>query len=265
MSTAAPDRPTRRCALDPTAIVEPSDAPTLARIALYVAVPVGDQSPRRPWTRADAEALAHETLAWTAEIYATCDIGLDFVAAEVIAVPEAMQTIEGNVTDSWGGRAPPGHSDPDSFNHARGERLAEEPRALFAMRSEGLADGVLAIFVVDDILYHAAQVPTPAGGLSFAPIVFHHPDDFPLRNAVLAAGAYGGLGQIPSRVNGRTIAHELGHMLLNTGTHENEDNAGAPEALMLEGDVLVEGECQTMRDNIAWLYGDAPVIDPLDP
>ena len=112
---------------------------------------------------------------------------------------------------------------------------------------------------------NAAQVPTPAGGLSFAPVVFHHPDDFPLRNAVLAASAHSRFGQIPSRINGRTIAHELAHMLLDTGTHENEDNGGAVESLMLGGEVLTEGECQTMRDNIARLYGDDAVIDPLDP
>lgn len=263
--TSEPDRPTRQCALDPAAILEPSDAGTSAQIALYLVVPSDGQSPRRAWGRADAELLARETFVRTAEIYEACDIGFDLLAAEVLVVPESMQTIVGNATDSWGGEAPPGEDDPDAFNHARGERLADDPRALFSLRSEGLHDGALGIFVVDDIVYHAAQEPTPASGLSFAPVVFHHPDDFPLRNAVLVASAHGGLGQIPSRINGRTVAHELAHMLLDTGTHDSEHNGGDSDALMLGGDVLFEGECQIMRDNIARLYGDDPVIDPLDP
>lgn len=257
-----PSQPARLCDLDAAAVLAPSDAAANIRLGLYFTVPWA-KTPRHPWTAADAEARANEALAHTAAIYAACDIGLELLSAEVIAVPAAMQKVEGNVADSWGGQAPDG-VDADAFNHARGERLAEDPRALFAMRA-GLPDGALAVFVVDDIVYHAAQVLTPAGGLSFAPVVFHHADDFPWRNAVLAAGAYAGLGEIPARVNGRTIAHELGHMLLDTGSHVSAENAGDPHNLMLEGDAMVEEQCQIMRDNLSWLYGDSPVIDPLDP
>jgi len=262
--SVVPDQPERQCTLEVAAIVDPSRATTLVPVGFYLTVPQDGTPPLRPWTKADAEVLARDTLARTEQILAACDLGLELIAAEVIAVPTSMQTFEGNAADSWGGQAPADEADPDSFNYARDERLAEEPRALFAVR-DALPPGALAIFVVDDIIYQAAQIPTAAGGLSYAPIVFHHADDFPLRNAVLAAGAYPGLGEIPAAVNGRTIAHELSHMLLNTGVHVSEENEGANDNLMLGGEQLVEGQCAIMRDNIASLYGVDPIVDPLAP
>ncbi len=258
-----PAQPTVQCALDEDRILE-GGGDGEVRLGLYLTVPQDGAPPRRPWSRADAEAVARAALSHTASIYAQCAVGLQLVAAEVIAVPLALQTVEGNHDDSWGGLAPARVRDADTFNYLRGERLAPEPRALFALRS-ALPDGALAVFVVDDITYHAAKVATRAGGLSFSPVVFHHPDDFPARNAILAAAAYAGLGEIPAQINGRTIAHELGHMLLNTGSHVSAENGGDPNNLMLEGEELVPAQCEIIRRNASWLYGEQPVVDPRSP
>lgn len=250
------DEPALRCELDVTL-----DAPPRAHaLRVGVFVSVVDAEPRRPWDRSDAARTIVEALTRTASILAVCDISLMLQAVHVVSVPSRYATVEGNAPTSWGGFAPASEPDPDTFNHGLDERVVEEPAALFGYAHRHIDDNAIAILVVDDILYHAAQVATPAGGLSFPPIVYHHPDDYPLRNGVLAAGAYGSDGEIPAKINGRTIAHELGHMLLDTAQH-----VGADDNLMLSGDNLVPAQCALMAANIAALYGNAVVIDPLAP
>jgi hypothetical protein len=245
--------PQQRCSLDLS-----FDSPT-GGTPVHVGVFVVTAGEARPLLKNEAEPMLSETLAHTQEILAQCDLRLDLEAAQVVLAPASMATVEGNSPTSWGGVAPDGTADADLFNYELGERVVEEPRALFEHARSYLSDEAIAIIIVDDIIYHAAQVPTPAGGLSFAPIVYHHVDDYPLRNAVMSAGGYAHSNDLPAAVNGRTIAHELGHMLLNTAQHEGElDN------LMLSGEVLVESQCELMRENLAKIYGSG-IIDPLLP
>ena len=91
---------------------------------------------------------------------------------------------------------------------------------------------------------------TGANGLSFAPNIYHHEDDYPLRNSVLvtATSAWGRLPYIRDQT-AFVMAHEISHMLLNTGLHENDP----------------QNQCDSMRYIREWLYGEAAVSDPGPP
>ncbi len=117
------------------------------------------------------------------------------------------------------------------------------------------------MFVVEHITYYAEQELTEAGGLSFPPNVYHHADDYPLRNGVLLVGSYpagDGLPVIPSET---ALAHELGHMLLNSGDHERDER----NLMSGWGTLLSSAQCGRMRHNLDRLFGAAAVPDPGPP
>lgn len=209
------------------------------------------------WAVAEAEALGRDGLRDAAAILAACELGLRVQAAAVVSAPAELLDVEGNEEGAWGGMAPEGEPDPDAFNHALNERLSPEPRALFEHARTSLSPGAIAIVVVDSITYWAGGEARLAGGLSFPPVVYHHEDDHPTRNGVLVAASYPGPGALPTRVNGLTIAHELGHMLLDTAQH-----SGPEDGLMQAGDALTAEQCATMRETAAGIYGDATDADP---
>ena len=249
--------PITRCALEPGALTssaEPGSAPL--RVGLFLATS-GDE-PSRRWSQEEASDVARDGLEEAGGILAACGIHLQVQAAEVAAVPEELLAVEGNAPGSWGGAAPPGEADADLFNYQQEDRLSEEPRALLPHGRSLLDDGAIAIWVVDEIVYHHAQQATVAGGLSYPPIVYHQPEDFPHRNAVLVASGYSGPGSLPSRLNGRTLAHELGHMLLDSGQH-----GGEADNLMVSGSAVTEEQCTRMRLELDRLYGIEPPVDPL--
>ena len=209
------------------------------------------------WTIGEAEAIASDGLADAASVLEACDLRLGVRAASVISAPPELLNVEGNAEGAWGGMAPEGEPDPDAFNHALDERLAPEPRALFEHARASLPAGAIAIVIVDSITYWAGGEPTTAGGLSFPPVVYHHEDDHPTRNGVLVAASYPAPGELPNRINGITVAHELGHMLLDTAQHD-----GPQDGLMQAGVALTDEQCARMRDAAAGIYGDAPLADP---
>ena len=209
------------------------------------------------WAVADAERLAREGLEEAAAILGACDLGLHVIAAEVTSAPPELLDVEGNAVGAWGGLAPEHEADPDMFNYGLNEQLATEPRALFEHARAYLPSGAVAIVIVDSITYWAGGEERGAGGLSFPPVVYHHEDDHPTRNGVLIAASYGAPGELPGRINGITVAHELGHMLLDTAQH-----TGPEDGLMQAGTALTEKQCAAMREAAAGIYGDAPVADP---
>lgn len=209
------------------------------------------------WTAAEAERIAGDGLSEAATVLAACDLGLRVRAAEVTSAPAELLDVEGNAVGAWGGLAPADEEDADAFNHALNERLAPEPRRLFEHARTALPAGAIAIVVVDSITYWAGGEERGAGGLSFPPVVYHHEDDHPTRNGVLIAASYGAPGELPGRINGITVAHELGHMLLDTAQH-----TGPEDGLMQAGTALTEKQCAAMREAAAGIYGDAPVADP---
>ncbi len=115
--------------------------------------------------------------------------------------------------------------------------------------------------MVEHITYYAEQELTAAGGLSFPPNVYHHADDYPLRNGVLLVGSYpagDGLPVIPSET---ALAHEFGHMLLNSGDHERDERT----LMGGWGTLLSSEQCGRMRHNLNRLFGAAAVPDPGPP
>lgn len=209
-----------------------------------------------------------EALAWfgrivseTDLVFAACGLALEVDWAKVIAVPESRLLVEGNLPGAWGGEAPAGE-DPDAFNYALGERLPDPIRELFAFARLGAADRTIAVVVVDEIRYWVAGELARAGGLSYPPVVYHHRDDFPARNGVFVATGYSQCGGLPIFPHPRVVAHELGHMLLDTGQHRAEDDALMSPML---GSSLTESECRTMRTELERLYGESPLVDPGPP
>jgi hypothetical protein len=178
--------------------------------------------------------------------------------AEVVAVPAARLSIVGNHVESWGGAAPEGE-DPDAFNYALGERIPAPAAELFSFARRGAPDAAIAVVFVDEIHYWTNRALARAGGLSYPPVVYHQAEDFPARNTVLIASGYGQCGGLPILPHPRVVAHELGHMLLDTGQHATD-----PEDLMspMLGAAIAPQACERMRENLVRLYGDPAVIDP---
>jgi hypothetical protein len=235
--------------------VELKAAPTL-QVRLVVATAWPDRA--LSFDRDDAVAWFSRIVNETAEALAPCGIALTVDRAEVIAVPEARLSIVGNKAGSWGGAAPEG-SDPDAFNYTLDERIPASAAELFSFARRGAADGAIAVIFVDEIHYWTDRSLARAGGLSYPPVVYHQPEDFPARNVVLVASGYGKCGGLPIFPHPRVVAHELGHMLLDTGQHASD-----PEDLMssMLGSTLTPQACARMRQNLVRLYGDPAVIDP---
>ena len=240
----------------------PSPGPTIdvrlrARLVVTTAWPDGPLA----FDRAAARAYLARIVQTTDDALAPCGVGLDLDRAEVLAVPARLLTIDGNAPDAWGGLAPPG-VDADAFNYARGDRLPALVRELFDRARDGASRSAIAIVVVDDVYYHAAGKRTRAGGLSFPPLVYHHPDDFPLRNGVLVGTGYLRCGELPIALHPRVVAHELGHMLLDTAHHDADDaNVMSP----MLGPGLRPEQCARIRAAATTTYGPEPVVDPRAP
>jgi hypothetical protein len=235
----------------------PPAGSTPVRVGLFYTVA---PQPSSRWTRADVAARMRQIVADTSRILAQCDMHVDVEAAQVVSLPARLLDLEGNDEGSFGGHPPPGTPDPDRFDYEQHERLTPESLELFQYGKQHTSNNAIAAFTVEHIVYYANQQPEGAGGLSYPANIYHHPDDFPYRNSVLLVPTYGACGDLPSTPGTRTLAHEIGHMLLNTGGH-----AGAFNNLMVNGTVLTAAQCETMHANLVRLFGDADVPDPGPP
>lgn len=199
--------------------------------------------------QAEATDRARRLIAETNDILRQCALHLVVEAAHVVSLPPHLLAVQGNEIGSWGGHPPDSLGDPDLVMYQANERLTKDTRDLFAYGKHITSPNATGIFIVDEIEYYIGAQLTGAAGLSFPPVIYHHPEDYPLRNSVLATGT-----------GGRLIAHELGHMLLNTGDHWGEGSN-----LMLAGSGLTSDQCDRMRENRERLFGDDAVPDPGPP
>jgi hypothetical protein len=202
--------------------------------------------------------LARETLGEADTMLAACGVGLEVAGVAALRAPAPLSVLA-NEPGAWGGEAPEGQ-DADAFQHALGERIPSEARAWLEAARAPFSPGTIVGLVVDEVRYSRAGVETVAGGFAYAPVAYHHEDDVPTRNAVLLAGVYpSACGALPLAPPGRLFAHELGHMLLDTGAHE-------PDADNLMGAVgaeLTPEQCQRVRDALTrGVFGEPPIVDP---
>lgn len=214
-----------------------------------------------PWSETDAADKVRRLIQDANAILGQCNIHLALETAQVIALPDRLLQIEGNEAGSWGGHPPPGTEDPELFNYQQNERLTEETRDLFGYGKQYTSPNTIAVFTVEHITYYAERQLTAASGLSFPPNVYHHEDDYPLRNSVLLVGAYASDGSLPSIEGENALAHEVGHMLLNTGDHESDSS----NLMSSFGTALTPAQCERMRYNRNWLFGEEAVPDPGPP
>jgi hypothetical protein len=196
----------------------------------------------------------------TNAILRQCDLYVFPEAAQVISIPPHLVTVQGNEPGSWGGHPPASLGDPDFVMYHENERLTSDARELFGYGKRHTSQNAIAIFVVEEIEYYIGQQRVGASGLSFAPVIYHHADDYPLRNSVLIQRTGRDASGLPS-ASGRTVAHEFGHMLLNTGDHVADSFSN----LMIGGTDLTPEQCDRMRANRERLFGSAAVPDPGPP
>jgi hypothetical protein len=225
------------------------------RVALALLLPHAAS----PTTVLEAEPFLGEVLAATRGALSVCQLGVSLERSEVWSAPPASLDLTVTRPSSWAGLSPAGEPDPDGFNHAQGDRLPDELAALLGTVRGDLDAGVVLVVVAREVAYFTNGTRKTAGGASLPPVIFHHPDDFPLRNAVFAATTRPGCDALPVPPTPRLIAHELGHMLLDTGTHDSD-----PDNLMhdLRGPSLRPEQCARMRENVHRLFGPAPLLDP---
>ena len=121
-------------------------------------------------------------------ILAPCKMHLELEAAQVVTLPKRLLRIQGNGRGSSGGHPPPGTKDPELLVYQENERLTEDTRDLFGYGKRHTSPNTIAVFTVEHITYFIGQHLTAAGGLSFAPNVYHDDQDYPLRNSVLLVG-----------------------------------------------------------------------------
>lgn len=197
-------------------------------------------------------------VASTNAILAQCNLHLELETAQILGLPDRLLDIAGNRQGSWGGHPPAGVGDPDLFSYEQNERLTEETRELFSYAKRATSPNAISAFHVRSIEYYIGNVRTAAEGLSFPPNQYHHADDYPQRNSVLLVGH--SVEGLFSNVSGRVFAHEIGHMLLNSGSHEP-----IAENLMARGTALTTPQCERMRANRLHLYGEQSVPDPGPP
>lgn len=239
------------------ALPAPPDGSVPVRVSLFYTV-----APQDPgtWTREDVAGRMRQIVVSTDAILAQCNMHVDVEIAQVIALPARLLDIQGNEEGSFGGHPPEGTPDPDLFDYQQNERLTAESRELFEYGKRYSSKNTIDAYTVDHIVYYANQMLDEAGGLSYPPNIYHHADDYPFRNSVLLVPEYGACGDLPGVPGARTLAHEIGHMLLNTGGHD-----GAFNNLMVNGTILTAAQCDTMAANLAALFGDAEVPDPGPP
>lgn len=248
-----PDHIEMALALSPDDLAVPSGEGAAVRVGIFLATSHGAVAPSIESVTEAAGALARGT----AGVLEQCGMHLEVESVQVVRLPARLLNIQGNHRGSWGGHPPDSVGDPDRFMYEENERLTDETRELFAYGKEHTSPNAIAAFTVTSIEYYIGHVRTGAGGLSFPPVVYHHVDDYPLRNSVLLREF--GSGRVPE-VSPRVFAHELGHMLLNTGIH-----SGEPSNLMISGTDLTGEQCARMEGNLERLYGDTTVPDPGPP
>lgn len=235
----------------------PPAGSTPIRIGLFYTVAPQESD---TWTRAGVANRMLQIVTNTDAILAQCDMHVEVEVAQVVALPARLLDIQGNEEGSFGGHPPEGTPNPDLFDYEQNERLTAESRELFEYGKAHTSKNAIDAYTIDHIVYYANQVLDEAGGLSYPPNIYHHVDDYPYRNSVLLVPEYGACGDLPGVPEARTLAHELGHMLLNTGGH-----AGAFNNLMVNGSILTAAQCDTMAANLEALFGDAEVPDPGPP
>ena len=189
-------------------------------------------------------------------VYAQCGIRIEVEAAQVVELPEHLLVVEANHKGSYGGHPPEEVENPERFTYDQNERLTDEARELFAYGKRHSSPNTVSIFVVGDVRYYIGDAEEPAGGVSFPPSVYHHQDDYPLRNSVLVV-AY---PLDPFLFSERTLWHELAHMLLDTGSHV-ADLANVLSGAGV-GDEFTPEQCGKMQVNLERLYGEEQVVDP---
>ena len=216
----------------------------------------------RGWSTADAEEIVRGLLADAAEVLAPCGLSPTIETAQVIVLPADLFRFQGNERGSLGGHPPPGVAEPEQFNYERDEALTEEARLLFSYGKTDTAPNTIAVYTVERVAYWIGDERVPAGGLSFPPNLFHRVEDYPLRNSVVISATHPLGGRLPQAFAPDALAHELAHMLLNTGLH-----IAAPSNLMSEfgGTSLTEEQCRRMRQNLRLLFGEDAVPDPGPP
>ena len=247
--------------LDPetASVGPPAKGATLIDVGFFIAL---RDTPDKEPPVADAGRLLRELVAGADSILAPCNLSLWAEAAQLVLLPNRLLRFQANDEASFGGHPPPGTENPELFTYLRNERLTEDARELFAYARRHTSPNTIAVVTVGSVVYFAAQELTPAGGVSFPPNAFHHADDYPLRNAVILVPNYLPRQLLPARIGPDTLAHELAHMLLNSGEHVAD-----PGNLMGEGrgSVLTDGQCERMRANNERLFGIAEIADPGPP
>ena len=246
--------------LDPSVLsIGPPTGATPVEIGLFIALRgTGAEEP----PAADAGQLLRELIEGADSILAQCDLYLRAEAAQIIILPNRLLRFQANDESSFGGHPPPGTENPALFTYRQNERLTDDARELFAYGKRHTSPNTIGVFTVGTVVYFAAQELTPAGGVSFPPNAFHHEDDYPLRNSVVLVPDYLPRQLLPARIRPDALAHELAHMLLNSGEHVAD-----PSNLMGEGGgtLLTDAQCERMRENNELLFGAAELADPGPP
>lgn len=217
------------------------------------------------WTQDDVIPLVN-TLIRSSNTLAQCDLRLELEVAQVISLPERLFSVEGNDATSYGGHPPPETENPALFNYQENNRLTQDTRELFAYGKEYTSPNTIAVFVVRSILYHIKASVFSVQGLSYAPNLYHHIDDYPSRNSVLLALPLAS-NNLPAVTDFTTFAtaHELGHMLLNSGLHNDVDPLNLMNGQGEAWPDLTADQCERMRDVQERLYGEEEVHDPGPP
>ncbi len=212
------------------------------------------------WTGESFAGHVRGIVTSTNAILAQCQMHVELETAQVVAIPGRLLDHQGNEEGSFGGHPPEGTPNPDLFDYQQNERLTAESMELFQYGKRHSSPNTISAFTVEHIIYYANQMLDQAGGLSYPANIYHHPDDYPYRNSVLLVPRYGACGALPGPAGNRTLAHEIGHMLLNSGGH-----AGDSLNLMQGGTQLTPTQCTTMASNLERLFGAAAVPDPGPP
>jgi hypothetical protein len=135
-----------------------------------------------------------ETLAYAEMLLGQCQLGLQVEVAQLVLLPERLFNIVGNRKGSYGGHPPPEVGDPDRFSYDANERLTPATRELFAYGKRFTTPNAIAVFVVGDVEYYIGEQQVYAGGLSFPPNKYHHPDDYPILLVVGLCVLVGSIG-----------------------------------------------------------------------
>lgn len=253
--------PALRLELDVASLGLPEPPPGSKPVQIGLFLLTTYHQPTPHWSEAEAAARVTKTVSEADALLAQCGVHVELQAAHVVDVPMRLLDIQGNSEGSWGGHPPAGTENPDLFNYEQNERLTDEATELFSYGHGFLPPNAIAAYTVEHITYYAEQEPTEAEGLSYPPNSYHHVDDYPLRNSVLLVPSYEACGALPGQPSKRTLAHEIGHMLLNSGTHPDDPN----NLMSSFGDELTAKQCSTLQNNLDALFGTTEVPDPGPP